>query len=321
MYRVELRPKRGEIIRPRLLRLLQKRQRRLAAARDGCAVHVQNHRDQHVITVDGDQVHYTLFTELVDRGLEGGVADGVLVVQFVREVVDDGLVLLHVRGTPVLRKVFRDSRVQSRLQREAVMRMPLVLRGPVARRHQNREFIQARRQRAPEPDLLAQLPKPLGERRAAEVYIERAADGACARYDGRTARGRDRAGHDGIGIRSLRRRHLAQRREFEAAHVLLRACASRQQGQPGKQQSNRPDIHLAFSLEVTRQSSIPAVTSSKSASSTPFDTKRGAQWAIAAATRGFRDFVFNSTSDMKESLGNMSLHSSSPIGLLDQGKS
>src|SRR5207244_3816118 len=52
----------------------------------------------------------------------------------------------------------------------------------------------------------------------------------------------------------LRRRHLAQRREFKAARVLLRACASRQQGQPEKQQSNRPDFHLAFSLEVTRQS-------------------------------------------------------------------
>src|SRR5262247_3607545 len=39
---------------------------------------------------------------------------------------------------------------------------------------------------------------------------------------------------------------------------------------------------------------MPAVTSSKSASSTPFDTKRGAQWAIAAATRGSVDFVFTS---------------------------
>ena len=64
-----------------LLRLLEIGQRRLAAARDGSAVYVQNHRDEHVITVDGDQVHDTLFTEPVDCGLEGGVADGVLVVQ------------------------------------------------------------------------------------------------------------------------------------------------------------------------------------------------------------------------------------------------
>jgi hypothetical protein len=40
------------------------------------------------------------------------------------------------------------------------------------------------------------------------------------------------------------------------------------------------------------------VTSSKSASSTPFETKRGAQWAIAAATRGSEDFFFVATSDM-----------------------
>src|SRR3989442_4707223 len=45
--------------------------------------------------------------------------------------------------------------------------------GPVARRHQNCEFIQARGQRAPKSDLLAQLPKPLRKRRAAEVHIER----------------------------------------------------------------------------------------------------------------------------------------------------
>src|SRR5258708_16207288 len=48
---------------------LQQRQRRLAAARDGRAVHVQGHRDQHVIAVDRDQVHHGLLAELVDRGL------------------------------------------------------------------------------------------------------------------------------------------------------------------------------------------------------------------------------------------------------------
>src|SRR5438445_4473772 len=138
-----------------LLRLLQKWQRRLAAARDGRAVHVQNHRDQYVITVDGDQVHYTLLTELFDRGLEGDVADGVLVVQLVREIVDDGFVLLHARGAPALRKLVRYRGAQASLQREAVVRIPLVLRGPVARRHHDREFFQALRQRALEADLLA----------------------------------------------------------------------------------------------------------------------------------------------------------------------
>src|SRR5262249_49145582 len=43
---------------------------------------------------------------------------------------------------------------------------------------------------------------------------------------------------------------------------------------------------------------MPAVTSSKSASRTPFDTKRGARWAIAAATRGSLPLVFVSASDM-----------------------
>src|SRR5581483_2462841 len=57
-------------------------------------------------------------------------------------------------------------------------------------------------------------------------------------------------------------------------------------------------LHAAH--QSSQRSSAP-VTSSKSASSTPFDTKRGAQWAMAAATRGSGDFVFAATSDMRMS--------------------
>jgi len=39
-----------------ILRLLEEWQRRLAATRDGRAVHVQDHRDEPVVAVDGDQV-------------------------------------------------------------------------------------------------------------------------------------------------------------------------------------------------------------------------------------------------------------------------
>src|SRR5690349_9989972 len=47
------------------------------------------------------------------------------------------------------------------------------------------------------------------------------------------------------------------------------------------------------------QRSSARVTSSKSASSTPFETKRGAQWAIAAATRGSEDLAFAAASDIR----------------------
>src|SRR5437879_1767198 len=106
------------------------------------------------------------------------------------------------------------------------MRKPLVLRAPVASRYQNREFVQARRERALESNVLADLAQMLRQLRAAQVDIERAADGGCARHDGRAARGRDWTGHDRVGIGALRRSHLREWNEFEPAHFFLRDCVS-----------------------------------------------------------------------------------------------
>src|SRR5438034_10115812 len=103
---------------------------------------------------------------------------------------------------------------------------PLVLRAPMARRYENREFVQACREGALESDLLADLAQMLSQFRAAQVDIERAADGGCARHDRRAARGRDWTGHDRVGIGALRRSHLGEWDKLESAHVFLRNCAS-----------------------------------------------------------------------------------------------
>src|SRR5438876_397280 len=108
---------------------------------------------------------------------------------------------------------------------------PLVLRAPVASRYENREFVQARREGALESNVLADLAQLLSEFRAAQVDIERAADGGCARHDGGAARARDWTGHDRVGIGALRRSHLGEWDELESAHVFLRNCASCKNGQ------------------------------------------------------------------------------------------
>src|SRR2546426_3648 len=103
---------------------------------------------------------------------------------------------------------------------------PLVLRAPVASRDENREFIQARREGALESNVLADLAQLLSQFRAAQVDIERATDGGCARHDSRAARSRDWTGHDRVGIGALRRSHLCEWDKSEPAHFFLRDCVS-----------------------------------------------------------------------------------------------
>src|SRR2546426_12578371 len=99
-----------------------------------------------------DQVDDAALAKPLERRLVGGIAHELLLVQLGAEVVDRSLVVLHGRRAAPLREIRRDARRQTRLQRERVMRVPLVLRAPVARRDEDRELVQARRQRAVEAD-------------------------------------------------------------------------------------------------------------------------------------------------------------------------
>src|SRR5882762_10228013 len=137
------------------------------------AVDVEHHRDQRVVARHADQVDDAALAEPLEHRLVSGVAHEFLFVQLGAEVVHGSLVVLHGRRAAPLREVRRDARRKTRLQRERVMRVPLVLRAPVARRDEDREFVQARRQRAVEADVLAHPLRAVGELRAAQQRVER----------------------------------------------------------------------------------------------------------------------------------------------------
>src|SRR5882762_10002276 len=137
------------------------------------AVDVEHHGDQRVVARHADQVDDAALAETLEHRLVGGVAHELLFVQLGAEVVDGSLVVLHGRRAAPLREIRRDARRETRLQRERVMRVPLVLRAPVARRDEDSKFVQARRQRAVEADVLAHPLHAVGELRAAQQRVER----------------------------------------------------------------------------------------------------------------------------------------------------
>src|SRR6267143_1228938 len=137
------------------------------------AVDVEHHRDQRVVARHAVQVDDAALAEPLEHRLVGGVAHEFLFVQLGAEVVDGSLVVLHGRRAAPLREIRCDARRETCLQRERVMRVPLVLRAPVARRDEDREFVQARRQRAVEADVLAHPLRAVGELRAAQQRVER----------------------------------------------------------------------------------------------------------------------------------------------------
>src|SRR6202165_2857509 len=137
------------------------------------AVDVEHHGDQRVIARHADQVENATLAKPLEYRFVGGVAHELPFVQLGAEVVDGSLVVLHGRRAAPLRKVRRNAWRKACLQRQRVMRVPLVLRAPVARRDENREFVQARRQRAVEADVLAHPLHAVSELRAAQPCVER----------------------------------------------------------------------------------------------------------------------------------------------------
>src|SRR6266446_2681649 len=139
---------------------------------------VENHGHQRVVARHADQVDDAALAKALEHRLVGGVAHELLFVQLGAEVVDGRLVVLHGRRAAPLRKIRSDPRRKTCLLRERVMRVPLVLRAPVARRDEDRELVQARRQRAVEADVLAHPLRAVGELRAAQQRVERSAHAA-----------------------------------------------------------------------------------------------------------------------------------------------
>src|SRR5581483_1945878 len=128
--------------------LLQRRERRRDALGQRRALHVEHHRDERVVAADADEVHHAALAEALERRLVRVVADFLLLVQLLAEVVDDDLLGLHAERALALRERGDRRRLDARLRRVLRVRVPLVLRAPVARGDEDRELVERRRQRA-----------------------------------------------------------------------------------------------------------------------------------------------------------------------------
>src|SRR5947209_18194793 len=94
---------------------------------------VQCHRDEIVIAVERDEIHHALLTKLRDRGFVSCIVDIVLLMELRRKIVDDSLVVLHGGRTLAFGELCGGFRIEPRLHRQWVMRIPLVLRTPILR--------------------------------------------------------------------------------------------------------------------------------------------------------------------------------------------
>ncbi len=126
-------------------------------------VDVEHHRHERVVAAGAHQVHHALLAEAGPGLGESGVAHALRFMQFAAEIVHRGLLARHALGAPPLRDGLGDARIEPRLHRHPVVREPLVLRGPVARGDEDREFVQPRRQRTAEADVLADLLRAVGQ--------------------------------------------------------------------------------------------------------------------------------------------------------------
>src|ERR1700722_4580645 len=189
--------------------LLGQRVERRRTLRNRRAVDVEDERDEAVISREADELEHGRLAEARDRGSEGRIADVALVQKLGAQVVDQRLVVREPRRTLFLRDRFGDARVEPRLHGVLAMRVPLVLRRPEARHHQDRELAQGRRQRGFEPHIVAEHAHAVGELGDSQQRRKRAAHAAA------------HAGGERLRDALLRRAHLLGRDRLEtrSGHV------------------------------------------------------------------------------------------------------
>src|SRR5258708_6588386 len=159
-------PQRSAIVGP--TSGLERRQPRLADRRQGYLRNIEDHRDQRVVAADADQIHRALVAELGHHGIEALVADAVVAVQLGAKIVDRGLLGRQAGRALAARDLVGDLGVEAGLERELAVRVPLVLRGPEARRDQDRELVERIRQRALVAQVRAGLLHRIGQAGAVE---------------------------------------------------------------------------------------------------------------------------------------------------------
>jgi len=157
---------------------------------------VQGHRDDVVITVHRDQIHDAVLAEFLDRLAIERVVHFVVPSQLRGEFPDDRLIVLHLFRLPAGAERCDDFRIEARLDRERGVRVPLILRAPILRGHDDRHLVEALVERGVEADIFADLLQAVSKLRTAQPGIERAAHALAWS-------GHDRVRHGALGGRHL----------------------------------------------------------------------------------------------------------------------
>ena len=146
-----------------------------AAGRHRRARGIQHHGEQRVVAGNADRVNDALLPERLQHACVGGVADGLVLMQLGAEIVEDLLVFGHPLRPAPFGDGAGDVLAQAGLERELIVRVPLVVLRPVARGDQDRELAQARREDALEAQVVAHRARPVHDLGAAEQRHERPA--------------------------------------------------------------------------------------------------------------------------------------------------
>src|SRR6185437_15376870 len=171
--------------------------------------------------------------EALGHGLECRVAYLLGLEQLLGEIIDRLLVGLEPGGPLAGGDVGGDRRLQAGLEREAVMRVPLVLRRPVARDDEDCQLLELLRQRVVKAHLRAELLRRVAGGGAVEEDAERAAQ--------RLAR----PGQDVVGEAALLGAHLVGGKRLETLifhgplPVRLKGPAAYQRRSGGESRSAR----------------------------------------------------------------------------------
>src|SRR5215472_3767405 len=191
---------------------LRLRKGKRLAGRGRHAKHVEDHRYQHVVAEDADELDGRSFAENGTYAREGLIADAPRLVELLDEIIDRALVLRgRFRDAPLVQVADRLG-FDARALGLGHVGEPLVLRAPQLCRGQDGEFGEPRRHRRLEAAMAAELLREFPEGRSMQEHRERSADGGAAAA---------RAGADRVEQRALGGRKLvfgengdAGRRDF-----------------------------------------------------------------------------------------------------------
>src|SRR5262249_55273151 len=157
------------------------RQRRGVARWNGGSGGIEHHRKKCVITGDPHDINHALFAECGHCACIGGIADALITMQLITERVEHLFVSRHFLRTSSVSDGLDDVGRESTLQGELIVRVPLVVLGPVARGDENGELAQTRWQHAVESQVVTHRACAIHHLGTAQQRHERTGDAGFSR--------------------------------------------------------------------------------------------------------------------------------------------